>query len=132
MSNEHFVLNLMNGVNLAAEFRNKFNTLQRTSDKKQKGRILKNLVVHTQMMSAVAKSINQEARMSGQKLAAVRHGKKVTEIDYDTTLKQIIDLDIDNMDEITIDTLGRIFTQFSNEQLFKVADQMTLPFWQEL
>ena len=125
MTNEHFVLNLMNGVNISNEFRSLAQQLQKATDKKTKQQTLKNLVVHLSMLSKVSGALNQDIRSSAQKLAAIRHGKKITEVDFDSTLKEIVRLDLTNMDEARMDQLGRILVRFNNRELVKVAEQVT-------
>lgn len=132
MTNEDFVLNLMNGVNLANEFRGLSQQLQKVSKKQDKQKILKNMVVHTVMMGRVNKALNQEIRSVGQKLVAVRHGKKITEVDFDSVLRSIVKLDVTTMDELTMDELGYAFTRFNNSELSKVSEQLTPTLWQKL
>ena len=132
MTNEHFVLNLMNGVNLSNEFRSLAQQLQKVSKKEDKQKILKNMIVHTVMMGKVSKALNQEIRSEErQKLVATRHGKKITEVDFDDVLKNIVKVDISNMDELTMDELGYAFLRFNNSELIKVAEEITPNFWQK-
>jgi len=134
ISTKNLVLNMANAINVF----NDFNTLlQRTAsatDVEQKTRLTKNTVARFVMLKEMGDVVNTELSLAGQKLAMAQHTKKVFTLDYDTTLRNLLDLDLNftNMNQETLQTISRMFMNFKAGEMVRVVDQMDPQWWQRI
>lgn len=134
IDNKHLILNMANAVNLFNDFNHILQQQVKATDPRIKANLTKNMVARFMMLREIGAMVNHKASEAGQTLATMRHTKKVFELDYDTTLRNMMDLDlnISNLDQVQMNTLSRMFMNFKASEMVRVIEQMDTNWWQNL
>tara|TARA_R100001440_G_scaffold33068_2_gene51895 strand:- start:317 stop:3298 length:2982 start_codon:yes stop_codon:yes gene_type:complete len=132
MSEKHYVINLMNSINLGAEIQSLHKLVPRQQTLREKQALFKNMIIHSRILHKVTSSISEETSTSARKVAFARHGRKVQDLSFNDLFRGLARLPLDNMDAITMDQVSKLYTRFELDELIKVSEQMDEGFFQKL
>lgn len=91
---KNLVLNIVNAVNLAEDFRFTLNKQIKTTDPRQKAILTKNVIARFMILREISGAVNHQISTGGQIMAISRHSKGVFDLDYDTTLRNMLDMEV--------------------------------------
>jgi hypothetical protein len=132
MSEKHYVINLMNSINLGAEIQSLHKLVPRQQTLREKQALFKNMIIHSRILHKVTSSISEETSTSARKVAFSRHGRKVQDLSFNDLFRGLARLPLNNMDAITMDQVSKLYTRFELDELIKVSEQMDEGFFQKL